>query len=63
MLFKVIRPANEVKFDFYTYDPTGRDIVLPVWAIDEDAAWDKFDRIYGKDMIVDQVIRGAKDNT
>jgi hypothetical protein len=47
-----------VQFKFYTYDPTGRDIIIPVWAVDEDAAWVKFDSVYGKETAVDQVIRG-----
>ena len=49
---------GEVKFKFYTYDHTGRDVVIPVFAKDEDEAWEKFDRIYGKDTIVDRMLRG-----
>lgn len=49
---------GEVKFKFYTYDPTGRDTIIPIFAKDEDEAWEKFDRIYGSETIVDQVIRG-----
>lgn len=46
---------NEVQFKFYTYDPVGRDIVIPIFATDIDSAWVKFDRIYGKDTLVDAV--------
>jgi hypothetical protein len=46
------------QFKFYTYDPTGCDVIIPVWAVDEDAAWVKFDGVYGKETAVDQVIRG-----
>ena len=49
---------GEVKFIFYTYDPAGRDVKIPIFATDEDEAWEKFDRIYGTDTIVDQIIRG-----
>lgn len=47
--------SDEVKFNFYTYDPNGRDVIIPIFAKDEDEAWDKFDRIYGSDTIVDQL--------
>ena len=46
---------NEVQFKFYTYDPVGRDVVIPIFATDIDSAWAKFDRIYGKDIVVDFV--------
>lgn len=46
---------GEVKFNFYTYDPTGRDVVISVWAKDDDEAWAKFDRVYGNDTPVDMV--------
>lgn len=49
---------GEVQFKFYTYDPAGRDVVIPVWATDEETAWDKFDRVYGKETPVDRVTRG-----
>ena len=44
-----------MKFNFCTYDPTGRDVVIPVWAKDDDEAWAKFDRVYGNDTPVDLV--------
>lgn len=49
---------GEIKFKFYTYDLVGRDVIIPIFADDEDSAWEKFDRIYGTDTIVDRMIRG-----
>lgn len=46
---------NEVKFIFYTYNPAGLDINISIYATNIDAAWEKFDRIYGKDTPVDAV--------
>lgn len=50
--------AGQHQFRFYTYNPAGRDVIISMWAVDEDEAWHKFDSIYGKETIVDQVIRG-----
>ena len=47
---------GEVKFKFHTYDQTGRDVVIPIVAKDEDEALKKFNRIYGKDTIVDMIV-------
>lgn len=44
-------------FNFYTYDPTGRDMIIPIRARDEDEAWETFDRVYGTETIVDQIIK------
>jgi hypothetical protein len=49
---------DESRFKFYTYDPTGRDVIIPIFARDEDEAWAKFDRIYGNEVIVDLMTRG-----
>lgn len=47
-------------FRFYTYDPTGRDVVIPIRGIDENDAWDTFDAMYrdreGNVAVVDQVL-------
>lgn len=45
----------ETKFDFYTYTPAGRDVIIPIFAVTEDEAWVKFDKAYGKDTPVDMV--------
>lgn len=41
-------------FDFYTYDLTGKDVVVPIRADDESEAWYYFERYYNG--YVDQVI-------
>ncbi len=43
------------QFKFYTYDPTGRVVTIPIWAATELEACDKFDLIYGTETIVIQV--------
>lgn len=56
----IVRPRwdlNEYHFEFYTYDPTGRDVIIPIRATSEDEAWSKFKRAYGTNTIVDQIIR------
>ena len=45
------------QFKFYTYDPTGRDVIITIWAATEPEAWDKFDLTYGAETIVDQVVQ------
>jgi hypothetical protein len=52
-----VRTDGEVKFNFYTYNPAGRDVIIPVWAVDMDAAWAKFDKLYGADTPVDDVVQ------
>lgn len=46
------------RFNFYTYGPTGKDIIFPVYAVDIDMAWIKFRNIFGPGTPVDQVIPG-----
>ena len=55
MIVQATKSENEVKFNFYTYDPMGRDIIIAIYAGNVDAAWAKFDKIYGKDTPVDAV--------
>lgn len=47
-------------FKFYTYDPTGRDVIIPIRGIDENDAWESFDAMYcdrdGNVPVVDQVM-------
>ena len=57
MIVQAIGFEGEKLFKFYTYHPnTGVDMVIGVWAEDEEAAWTKFDRTYGKDCPVDKVV-------
>jgi hypothetical protein len=44
------------KFNFYTYGPTGKDIIIPIFAVDIDSAWRKFRNLFGPSTPVDQVI-------
>ena len=48
---------GETKFNFYTYNPVGCDVIIPIFAKDEDEAWKKFDRVYGADTPVDKVVK------
>ena len=57
MQVQAVRAEGEVKFNFYTYNPAGRDVIIPVWAADMDAAWAKFDQVYGADTPVDNVVQ------
>lgn len=46
-------------YNFYTYDASGKDTIIPIVAESEDAAWDELDFIYNVDtLIIDQVIKG-----
>ena len=51
-----VQTPGTAQFKFYTYDPTGRDVIITIWAATEPEAWDKFDLIYGAETIVDQVV-------
>ena len=44
---KTLHSADETKFMFHTYDPVGRDVVIPVWAVSEELAWKSFKITYG----------------
>jgi hypothetical protein len=45
------------KFKFYTYDSLGRDVIIPIIAASEEAAWDEIHFLYNKNsLFVDQVI-------
>jgi len=45
-------------FDFYTYDPTGKDVVIPIVANSEEEAWVHFENVYHSyvDMMVARVL-------
>lgn len=47
-------------FDFYTYNPCGQDVIIPIRGVDEDDAWDTFTKLYsdhaGIVPIVDQIM-------
>jgi hypothetical protein len=48
--------AEEKIYKFFTYDPTGKDCIIPIRARSRDEAFDKFDRTYGFDTPVDFVV-------
>jgi hypothetical protein len=48
--------GNKMTFNFYTYDRSGKDIIIKIQAEDEDHAWDIFEAQYPLHY-VDQVIR------
>ena len=56
-----LRDESEIRFLFYTYDPAGRDCVIPIYACCEDTAYRKFRRMYGADTIVDQILVDSKE--
>lgn len=43
------------KFVFYTYESSGRDCKVTIWADTKDEAWTEFNRRYGEDAPVDMV--------
>jgi len=49
---------DEVKFIFHSYDTSGREVKIPIFAATEQEAWDKFDRIYSPNNPVDYVSMG-----
>lgn len=51
---------GQVLFNFYTYDYVGRDVVIPIFAETQHAAWERFTRVYGKEFPVDMVREASK---
>lgn len=47
-------------FNFYTYDLTGKDVIIPIRGWTEEDAWNYFDRFFqnskGELPLVDQII-------
>lgn len=60
MIKKSKTKDNLKVFNFYTYDPTGRSVVIPVRAANKDDAWTQFQKTYsdhhGQVPLVDFVI-------
>lgn len=50
-------------FLFYSYDALGRDVVIPVEAVDRDDAFEVFDFHYGPDTPIDCVVEKQQEFT
>lgn len=51
-----MQASNQKTYEFYTYDSTGRDIVIPIKACSEGEAFGKFHQAHGSDCVVDQIV-------
>ena len=54
-MITAIRSKDEKQYEFYTYDPVGRDRIIPIWAPTRNAAIIKFDSMYGACTTVDWI--------
>lgn len=48
---------NRKIFNFYTYDPTGKDVIIPVRGIDENDAFEIFRKIYGLILLLTKLLK------
>ena len=53
--------AEQTHFQFYTYDPCGRDTVITLQANSCAEAFRKFDQIYGEDTLIDFCIERGQE--
>jgi hypothetical protein len=58
---KRINTDTRPLYEFYTYNPVGRDVIIPIRGIDEDDAYNTFKELYrdinGSVPLIDQIIK------